>query len=110
PSTWAAPTLQSVTPLDFGVLAIRDNASVSALRLSPAGRLTASGEIIAIAGATPGEYRLSGFPPGVILRFEIDDVQLSQGGFGIPEFFGVTAWEFPETLVSNVSGEAVLML
>lgn len=106
----AAPAIETVTPLNFGLFAIRHNATVSALRLSPAGGLTSSGEMIAISGAARGEYRLSGFPPGVILRFEIDDAQLSEGGFGLPEFFRVTAWEHPETLVSNLTGEAELKL
>ncbi|WP_181358847.1 DUF4402 domain-containing protein [Pseudothauera lacus] len=107
---YAAPALDVEQMLDFGILALRDNTTPSALRISAAGQAVSSGEIIVIGGARAGEYRLNGFPPGVRLRIEIDDGTLSEGGFGIPEFFLTTAFEHPEEVFSATSGEATFRL
>lgn len=105
-SSLADPALDVVDRMDFGVFALRNNSAPSALRLSASERVTASGEIIPIGAATAGNYHLSGFPASIILTFELDNTQLSEGGFGLPEHFQVTNYEFPASLVTNSAGEA----
>ncbi len=103
----AAPSISANTPLDFGVLAVKSNNAVSTLTLSSAGNVTFSGDVIPIGGAVPGEYLLSGFPPGVLLTFEWDDANLSAGGLGLPELLLVTDYT-NQTLVADEAGEALV--
>lgn len=110
-SPWvvAAPTVTAVVPLDFGVLAVKSNAGVSTLRISSAGAQTYTGDVIPIGGAIRGQYRLSGFPAGVLLEVQLDNATLSTGGGGLPEYLQVTSYENP-TLVSDGAGEALVPL
>ncbi len=101
----AAPSVTEDVSLDFGILAVKNNDSVSTLRIASTGGVTSTGEAIPIGGAVRGEYRLSGFPPGVLLEVTLDDVSLSVGGGGLPEFLTVTRYEAP-TLISDTTGEA----
>lgn len=109
PWVMAAPDVTAEVPLDFGTLAVKNNATVGTLSVSTGGALTYSEQIAPIGGAVQGEYRLSGFPPGVLLELEWDDVNLSAGGGGLPEFLQVTGYTNP-TLVSDESGAALVPL
>ncbi len=94
-------------PLDFGLLAVKSNTTVSTLQLSSSGVVTFTDQLIPIGGAIRGEYRLAGFPPGVLLELSWDDAVLSAGGGGLPELLQVTNYDNP-TLVSDALGEALV--
>jgi len=102
----AAPLVTAEVALDFGVLAVKANNSVSTLRVASSGAVTSTGDVIPIGGAVRGEYRLTGFPPGVLLDVELNDATLSAGGGGLPEFLTVTGYEIP-ALFSDGAGEAL---
>lgn len=106
----SAPTLEVEQALDFGILALRGNTTPSSLRVSATGNALGSGEMIPVGDAVAGEYRLSGFPSGIKLVISIDDGLLSEGGFGVPEFFQATAFEHPEEVFSDNNGQATFKL
>ncbi len=106
-SVAAAPAVMADVPLDFGVLAVKSNVTPSTLRVSSLGSVSFTGNVIPIGGAIRGQYRLTGFPPGVLLELQWDDATLSAGGGGLPEFLTVTNYENP-TLVANAAGEALV--
>lgn len=66
---WAAdpPELTALQELDFGTIAVRDNAGVAAVKVSARGAPAYSGGVVFIAAPTPGHYRVSGLPPFVTL-------------------------------------------
>lgn len=109
PGLMAAPAVTADIALDFGVLAVKANNAVSTMTISSSGAVGNTGEIIPIGGAVRGEYRLTGFPPGVLLEVTLDNATLSAGGGGLPEFLSVINYEAP-TLFSDSSGEAVVLL
>ena len=103
----AAPAVTADVALNFGVLAVKSNDAVSTLTVSSGGAVSFTGEVIPIGGAVRGEYRLTGFPPGVLLDVTLDDATLSAGGGGSPEFLTVTNYQNP-TLLADAAGEAVV--
>ena len=110
-SPWlmAAPLVTAEVPLDFGEMAVKSNTAVSTLQITSAGTVTFSGDVIPLGGAMRGEYRLTGFPPGVLLEVTLDNANLSAGGGGLPELLLVTNYDAP-TLLSDPSGEALVPL
>lgn len=109
PGLLAAPTVTANVPLDFGLLAVKANGTVSTLVVSSSGAVSNTGEIIPIGGAVRGQYRLAGFPPGVLLDVQWDNATLSAGGGGLPEYLSVTNYVNP-TLVADALGEAIVPL
>lgn len=109
PAVMAATSVTTLTPLNFGLLAVRSNASVSTLRVYMNGAVASTGNIIPIGGAVRGEYKLAGFTPGVQLTIQLDNAPLSAGGGGGPEFLTVNTYETP-TVVSDALGEATIQL
>lgn len=103
----AVPAVTAEVPLNFGLLAVKTNGVVSTLTVSSAGAVSNTGEIIPIGGAVRGQYRLSGFPPGVLLEVQWDNAILSAGGGGLPEYLNVVNYVNP-TLVADAFGEAVV--
>ena len=106
-SVSAAPAVTANVPLNFGLLAVKTNGVVSTLTISSAGAVSNTGEIIPMGGAVRGQYRLSGFPPGVLLELQWDNATLSAGGGGLPEHLQVTNYVNP-TLAADAFGEAVV--
>lgn len=107
PGARAAPAVTAEAPFDFGTVAVKSNAAQSTLRLTSAGAVSSTGDMIPIGGAVRGQFRLSGFPAGVLLELEWDNATLSAGGGGLPEYFQVTNYENP-TLLSDAQGEALV--
>lgn len=103
----AAPSVTVDVPLDFGVLAVKANGSVSTLSVNEFGSVSFTADVIPLGGIVKGEYRLTGFPPHMPLELQWDDVNLSAGGFGLPEFLLVTDYVNP-VVVSDALGEAVV--
>ncbi|MFC1750716.1 DUF4402 domain-containing protein [Pseudomonadota bacterium] len=101
----AAPDITADVPLDFGLVAVKNNDSVSTLSISHGGAVTFVGDVIPIGGAMRGEYNLTGFPANVMLDFTWIDGTLSAGGLGLPELLQVTDYENPVTM-SDTNGEA----
>jgi|GEM_PF-1370515 len=64
-SCWAAPEMTELQALDFGTIAVRDNASVSTAKVSANGTPAYTGSILFVTAPTPGRYRISGLPPFV---------------------------------------------
>jgi hypothetical protein len=62
PPAAAAPQIEALQRLDFGVLAITDNSAPSSVVLSPAGSAAYGTGYVFVAAATPGRYRLTGYP------------------------------------------------
>lgn len=107
PGALAATAVTADVELDFGVLAVKANDAVSTMTITSAGGVSSTGDIIPIGGATRGEYRLTGFPPGVLLDVTLDNATLSAGGGDLPEYLTVLNYDNP-TLFSDASGEAVV--
>jgi hypothetical protein len=63
PSLALTPQLSELQRLDFGILAVTTNAAVSSVVLAPQGTASYDPAFVFIAAATPGRYRLTGYPP-----------------------------------------------
>ncbi len=105
----AEPSVTADVPLDFGLLAVKSNASLSTLRIHTSGAVSPSGDLISMGGALRGEYQLAGFPAGVLLEFTWGDATLQPNGSGPPEHLTVTNYE-NATVISDELGEAVVFV
>lgn len=61
-SLHAAPAINTLQRLNFGVLAISANSSPSQVTLSPQGNVVYGNNMVFVASATPGRYRLTEYP------------------------------------------------
>lgn len=106
----AAPELEVINELDFGLLALSDNSQVAALRLHDNGHSSSDSGFLVVASGESGEYRLKGLPPHTVLNLSFTSTRLSIGGFGRPPFFNVHDFMPPAQLLSDANGEAEFRL
>ena len=105
-TAYAAPDIVTLRRLDFGVLAIRANTEPFVFTLSPLGQTTYGNAFVQVTTATPGRYRLTGYPAftDITLTMSASSASLVSG---VPaETLTVsTAITQPLTLRTNVNGQ-----
>jgi hypothetical protein len=105
-AAYAAPDIVTLRRLDFGVLAIRANTAPFVYSLSPLGLSNYGNAFVQVTPATPGRYRLTGYPAftDITLTMSASTVNLVSG---VPsETLTVsTAITQPLTLRTDVNGQ-----
>ena len=108
-ATARAATLTVITDLSFGSFGLMDNSTPQTIIVTPASGVTYG--IKVVDGPTPpeaGEYLLEGLTPDTLLDVSIDDMALSPGGGGSPDFaIGSFTTNTPTT---DSSGNATLLV
>lgn len=105
----AATSATEITPLSFGAFAVTSNASASTIRIREAGNIIVTGTIAPVGGASRAEFSLAGFPPNALLEVSLDNVNMSGGGLGLPEYLLVKDYESSD-VTSNAEGEATIYI
>lgn len=106
----AAPLFVEEVQLDFGELAVPDNAApVKTIRIPVAGQVDADVGIIQVSGPARGQYRLSGFPPNTRISVSASNASLTAGGLGRPPLFTFTDLASNEPLTDDF-GNADLII
>lgn len=101
----AAPQIEALQGLDFGILAVTSNATPSTVKVSPRGSTSYGTGFIFIAAAQPGRYRLSGYPPFTDIGLSMSAAQLNVNGTGPSETLTVSAAvTAPQTLRTDQNG------
>ncbi|OYY95329.1 MAG: hypothetical protein B7Y41_02155 [Hydrogenophilales bacterium 28-61-23] len=103
----AAPQIVALQRLDFGVLAIPANSVSSALALSPLGTATYGSAYVYVAAATPGRYRLTGYPAftDISVSMAPGTVSLSSGAPGAQLTVSAAATK-PSPIRTDINGQA----
>jgi len=96
---FAAPQIEALRRLDFGVLAITANAAPSSVVLAPSGGAAYGSGFVFVGAATPGRYRLTGYPA-------FTDISVSMAASPVGLASGVPA----ETLSLSTAVTQPLML
>jgi hypothetical protein len=99
----AQTTITTVTPLNFGVIAIRDWASVGRVTINPGGSFTYNSNVYLLQNPERGEYRIDGAPANTIytVTLPLNAILMGPGGNFILDDFGVE----PALLITNAAGE-----
>ena len=101
------PQIQALQRLDFGVLAVPSNSVSSAVVLSPLGTVTYGSAYVYVAAATPGRYRLTGYPAftDISVSMAPGNVSLSSGlpGSSLTVSAAVTK---PSPIRTDINGQA----
>lgn len=106
----AQPLIEQQQPLNFGVLAIKTNASVSRFTYPRSGsNIIIEGQFVLISRGSPGLYRFTGFPAYTTLSVSLGNTTLTATGAGIAEPLTVDNYDIAE-LTTNALGEAELSL
>lgn len=105
----AAPVIEELVPLDFGVLAITANDSVSTFTFPRTGNVAIEGTVVLVEKGQLGRYFLSGFPPNTSIDVEADNTDLTAGGTGTPEPLAAGSYDFND-LRTDDFGEAELLM
>lgn len=105
PSLALTPQLAELQRLDFGVLAVTGNTGVSSVVLAPQGTAAYDPAFVFISAATPGRYRLTGYPPFTDITVSMAATNLALGGSGPGELLTVSnAISRPLTLHTDQDG------
>jgi hypothetical protein len=104
-SLHAAPAIETLQRLNFGVLAITSNSAPSQLTLSPQGNATYGNNMVFVASTIPGRYRLTNYPAftDITVSMPSTAVILASGTPG-ENLTVSTAVPRPLTLRTNVNG------
>lgn len=78
----AAPTLTELQTIDFGVLALVSNVVTATAQLSPQGNTAYHSNFVFISAASPGRYRLEGYPPYTNMTVSLSSATLALNGAG----------------------------
>ena len=98
-----AQTITTVTPLDFGTIAIRDYSAVGRVTILPSGTHTYNSNVYIHIPPTRGEYRVEGGPPNSIYTVTVP-VSVSLPGPGGP-FTLDNLSVVPALLITDAAGE-----
>lgn len=83
---WAAPAIEELQRLSYGMAAVKHNNPSSSLTLSPQGIAAYGDAFVYIAPTRPGRYRVTGLPPFTDLNISIAPIELSRSGTGLGPF------------------------
>lgn len=105
-SVFADPQILTLQRLDFGILAIRANATPSTLTLSPQGSANYGSAFVTIATGTPGRYRLTGYPAftDISVSMSASTINLASGVPG-ESLTVATAITKPLALRTDINGQ-----
>ena len=105
----AAPSADQLSPLDFGVIAVTDNASQLELELRPSGQAVLQPGLVTVQPGSPARFQFENFPPNTALSVTLDSLVLTAGGFGISEGLTVLRPIVTGAQTNNL-GEALVSL
>ena len=104
------PLIEEQQRLDFGMLAVGENTTVSRFTYPQTGNnISIEGQFVLISRGTPGRYRFSGFPAFTTLSVSIVNTTLTAGETGIPNLLTVDNYIFAEP-TTDALGVAELSL
>ena len=107
---FSQPLIEELQRLDFGILAVSDNSSVSRFTLPKTGSIRRiEGQFALISAGSPGRFRFTNFPPRTILTVSLNTTSLTTGVNNFPEPFIVDAFDFDD-ITTDANGEAELSL
>lgn len=105
PSIALTPQITELQRLDFGVLAVTSNAVISSVVLAPQGTAAYAPAFVFIGAASPGRYRLTGYPPFADITVSMGATDLALSGTGPGELLTVSnAISRPLTLHTDQDG------
>lgn len=110
PAPGAAQTVQEMDALAFGTFVVPSNAAVSTLTVPLNGSVSTTGSIIALTQGTPGRYRVGGLPGNAIVDIDVNAAPLFATGVPPSQFFLITAFDHPPTIITNAAGTATFRL
>lgn len=105
-----AQTLQEMDPLAFGTFVVPSNAAVSTLTVPLTGSVSTTGSIIALTQGMPGRYRVGGLPGNAIVEIDVTANPLFAAAVPPSQFFLITAFDHPLTVITNAAGTATFRL
>lgn len=105
-----AQTVQEMEPLAFGTFVVPSNAAVSTLTVPLNGSVSTTGSIIALTQGRPGRYRVGGLPGNVIVDIDVTAAPLFGAALPASQFFQITAFDHPPTVITNAGGTATFRL
>jgi len=97
--------------LDFGTIALKDNAGTYQLRVRYTGQIINDPEIVIVVPGTPAEYFLSGYPVSTLLSISVTSPSgLVTSPFVGPsnEQFTISNFDYLPSVTSDVNGEFTL--
>ena len=107
---YAAPQIETQQRLDFGVLAITDNSAPSSVVLSPLGIASYGAGYVYVAAATPGRYRLTGYPAFTDITVSMNTGSVSLLGLSNEMFTVTSPITKPVVIRTDQNGQAVFDL
>jgi hypothetical protein len=87
----AAPQIEALQRLNFGIVAITSNAAPSSFVLSPSGSAAYGTGFVFVGSATPGRYKLTGYPAFTNINLTMDSNPLSLANGTPGEILSVSA-------------------
>tara|TARA_R110001599_G_scaffold280951_1_gene482526 strand:- start:50 stop:526 length:477 start_codon:yes stop_codon:yes gene_type:complete len=110
PAPATAQTVQEMEPLVFGTFVVPSNAAVSTLTIPLSGSVSTTGSIIALTQGMPGRYRVGGLPGSAIVDIDVNAAPLFGAAVPASQFFQITAFDHPPTVITNAGGTATFRL
>jgi hypothetical protein len=98
------------SPLNFGEIAIRSNASVSTLTVYRNGASQSTNHIFIIKQGSPGVFTLNGLPPYTTVNLSVDLPAISATPYPDTAQFSLTAVDIPASINMGATGSAQFKL
>ena len=106
----AVPQIETLQRLDFGVLAMPSNSAPSTVALSPNGNASYGAGYVYVAAATPGRYRLTGYPAFTDISVSMVNSSVNLLGISNETFTLSSALSKPAVIRTDINGQAVFDL
>lgn len=105
-STSSTADLIIDSPLNFGEIVVRSNASVSTLTVNRNGSSQSTNHILIIRAGSPGVFTLSGLPPYTQVGLSVDVPASSAMNYPQTAQFTITNVDLPSSINLGPSGSA----
>ena len=103
-STPLAADLNIDTPLSFGEIVVRSNASASTVTVYRNGAFQSTNQVVIIKPGNPGVFTINGLPPYTTINLSVDLPASSSMNFPQTAQFTITAVDIPSTVNLGATG------